>query len=76
MNGFLSVLIRGLGPSSKPNQVCSVLWLVYYGNKLMMMLVNTKLKERGTTHTHTNEMWASNDCISVFNEVPSHMINI
>lgn len=68
----LSVLIRGPGPSSTP--VRSVHHLLYCGNKLTVMFVNTELKER--YRTHTTEMWARNDCISVFNEVWSHMINI
>lgn len=48
----LSVLIRGLGPSSTPDLLnSSVHWPVYYGNKLMTMFVNTKLKECHTAHT-------------------------
>lgn len=43
--------------------VISVHWPLYYGNKLMMTFANTKLKE--CCSTYTDEMWASNDCISV-----------
>lgn len=70
----LSVLIKGLRPSSTLDLVSSVLWPVYYGNKLILIYVTTKLKECHSPHA--TAMWASNDCISVFNEVWSHMINI
>lgn len=66
----LSVLIRGLGPSSTPDPVSSVHWLMNCGNKLPAMFVNL------SAAAHTAEMWASNDCISVCNEVWSSMINI